>query len=165
MGMTKTHWMLCAGDDFLAARDSVLAFFDKSILLFYDTIEAVERDSWPASTETFWSALEEGIAENRVVLHGLLDDLRAEGCQDFNDLTSLPVGYPSKVLHLIAHLLDGFIGIDTVFYNMVEDSHWLSEGLRETVVKAPARFWLIRVEAGFRSEATAAFIHRGENNK
>ncbi len=159
MGMTKTHWMLCLGDDLSAARGSVLTFFRKSILLFYDAIEAVESGSWSAETDMFWVEIEKGLAANRLVLQGFLDDLRAEGCRDLNDLTSLPVGYPSKVLHLVAHMVDGFIGIDSVFYNMEEDSHWLSDGLRATIRKTPARYWLVRVEASFMSEATAAFIH------
>lgn len=159
MELTKTHWMLCAADDFSSARDSVLEFFNKSILLSYDAIEVVEPGSWSAETETFWVGIDKGIAANRLLLQEFLDDLRAEGCRDLNDFTALPVGYPSKLLHIIAHLVDGFIGIDSVFYNMVEDSHWLSEAVRATIRKAPARYWLIQAEASFRSAATASFIH------
>jgi len=159
MGMTKTHWMLCAGDDFATARDSVLSFFNKSILLSYDAIVADEHSSCSAEDPGFWVELEEGVAENRLVLGGFLDDLRGEGCRDIDGLTALPLGYPSKILHIIAHLLDGFIGIDSVFYNLIEDSHWLSEGLRDTIRKAPSRYWLVRVEASFMSAEAASFIH------
>lgn len=157
--MTKTHWLLCAGDNFATARNSVLTFFSKSILLFYDDVTAVEHASCSAEDERFWKELEDGIAENRLVLRGFLDDLQAEGCRQIDDLTALPLGYPSKMLHIIAHLLDGFIGIDSVFYNLLEDSHWLSDGLRGTIRKTPTRYWLIRVEASFMSAETAAFIH------
>lgn len=159
MGMTKTHWMLCAGEDYAAAQTAVVAFFRKSILLDYDAVEVVEASSWSAENERFWEEVEKGEGANRLLLQGFLDDLRAEGCKDFSDLPSLPVGYPSKLLHIIAHLVDGFIGIDSVLYNMVEDSHWLSDGVRADIRKKPSRYWLLRVEASFVSEATAAFIH------
>ena len=159
MGMTKTHWMLCAGDDFATARAAALSFFKKSILLFYDEIDVAEHDSCSAADERFWRELTEGIVANRLVLRGFLGELQAEGCREIDDLTSLPLGYPSKVLHLIAHLLDGFIGIDSVFYNLLEDSHWLSDGLGDKLRKSPSRYWLIRVEASFMSSEAAAFIH------
>jgi len=159
MGITKTHWMLCAGEDYAAAQTAVVAFFRKSILLAYDAIEVVEAGSWSAESEMFWEEVERGEVANRVVLQDFIDDLRAEGYLEFNDLPSLSVGYPSKLLHIIAHLVDGFIGIDSVLYNMVEDSHWLSDGVRAEIRKKPSRYWLLRVEASFVSEATAAFIH------
>jgi len=157
--MTKTHWMLCAGDDFATARGSVRSFFKKSILLAYDDVYAVEHTSCSAEDERFWRELEAGVAANRLVLRGFLDDLRAEGCREIEDLTTLSLGYPSKVLHLIAHLLDGFIGIDSVFYNLLEDSHWLSDELRDIIRETPARYWLVKVEASFMSAETAAIIH------
>lgn len=159
VGVTKTHWLLCAAADFASAGDAVQNFFQKTILLSYDVLEAVEEGSCSAEVEGFWQALEAGITANRLVLAGLLDDLKAEGCQRIDDLPGLAVGYPSKVLHIIAHLLDGFIGIDSVFYNLLEDSHWLSEGLRQTILTTPSRFWLVRVDASFVSAATASFIH------
>ena len=159
MGMTKTHWMLCAGDDFATARAAVLSFFKKSILLSYDDIDVAEHDACSAVDEGFWRELTEGIAANRLVLRGFIDELQTEGCREIDDLTALPLGYPSKVLHLIAHLLDGFIGIDSVFYNLLEDSHWLSDGLGDSIRKNPSKYWLIRVEASFMSAEAAAFIH------
>ena len=53
------------------------------------------------------------------------------------------------MLHVITHLLDGFFGIDSYFYNLVEDSHWVSEELRATIKTSPSRYWLIAVEADF----------------
>ena len=158
--MTKIHWLLCAADDYAAACGSVQNFFRASLLLHYDTVSTVQEGSWSAVAPEFWQAVEEGIAENRRVLAGMLEELKAEGCRRIADLESLPMGYPSKVLHTIAHLLDGFIGIDSVFYNLPEDSHWLSDRFRETIRQAPARYWLIRVEARFVSTATASLIHQ-----
>jgi hypothetical protein len=157
--MTKTHWMLSAGADFTTARDNVQNFFKKSILLSYDTVGALEHDSCSAEDERFWPELEKGLAGNHLVLREFLNELQAAGCREIDDLATLPLGYPSKVLHLIAHLLDGFIGIDSVFYNLVEDSHWLSAGLRETIRQTPSKYWLIRAETSFRSAEAASFIH------
>jgi hypothetical protein len=159
MGMVNTHWMLCAGKDFAAARDAVLSFFNKSILLSYDAISIIEPASCSAKDGRFWGELERGAAANRLVLRRFLDELQAAGCQKIDDLSALPLGYPSKILHLIAHLLDGFIGIDSVFYNLVEDSHWLSDGMRRNIHKTPDMYWLLRVEASFVSADTASFIH------
>lgn len=159
MGMTKTHWLLCAAESFETARDHVLAFFHNSTVLCYDAVEVVESGSSSANDERFWVELEEGITANRRVLRGFLDDLQAEGCREIEDLNSLPMGYVSKVLHIVAHLLDGFIGIDSVCYNMAEDSHWLSAGLREGILLRPEGYWLIRVEASFESAESASLIH------
>lgn len=163
MGTAKTHWLLTEARDFTTASAAVLTFFKKSLLLSYDTVCVIESDSFAASDARFWPALEGGVAENALVLRGFLDDLRAEGCRVIEDLAVLPVGYPSKVLHLIAHLVDGFIGIDSVFYNRIEDSHGLSAALREKIHSQPSHYWLIRVEAGFGTEEEASLIHRDKH--
>lgn len=163
MGMTKTHWLLTEACDFTTARAAVLIFFKQSLLLSYDTVWAIEADSFSASDSRFWPALEGGVAENALVLRGFLDDLQAEGCRTIEDFAALPVGYPSKVLHLIAHLVDGFIGIDSVFYNRIEDSHGLSAALREKIRSQPSSYWLIQVEAGFTTEEEASLILRDKH--
>ena len=55
-------------------------------------------------------------------------------------------GYESKVLHIITHLVDGFFGADTVFYNLEEDSHWLSDKLTDKIKEQPEKFWLLKIE-------------------
>lgn len=164
MAKNKTHWMLCTGNDFATARDTVHSFFNKSILLAYDDICVIESASCSADNVRFWEELEEGVAANRLVLCGFLDELRAEGCQEIDDLKELPLGFPSKMLHLIAHLLDGFIGIDSVFYNLIEDSHWLSKKVRDAILEAPANYWLLKVEAHFISSEAASFLHISKKN-
>ncbi|MDD5757788.1 MAG: hypothetical protein PHI06_01750 [Desulfobulbaceae bacterium] len=163
MAESKTHWMLCTGKDFASTREKVYSFFTKSILLSYDNISVIESASCSAENARFWEELEEGVAANKLVLRGFLDELRAEGCQEIDDLKKLPLGFPSKVLHLIAHLLDGFIGIDSVFYNLIEDSHWLSDKLRDAILREPDGYWLLRVEASFLSVEAASFLHITEN--
>jgi hypothetical protein len=60
----------------------------------------------------------------------------------------LQQGYVTKVLHTLTHLLDGFIGIDSVFYNLVEDSHWASEGLLKALQDTAGEYWLVPVRTG-----------------
>lgn len=158
--MNKAHWLMCEADSFAAARSRVLGFFASSMLLHYDTVTAIEESSCSAENEAFWPALDQGVSANSSILQGFIDELQAEGCSRIADLPALAMGYPSKLLHIIAHLVDGFIGIDTVFYNLEEDSHRLSSGLRETIQRSPCRYWLIHIEASFRSPSSAALIHQ-----
>lgn len=157
--MTKTHWVLSTADDLASAREAVLSFFSKSILLSYDAVLVIEQESYDAADDAFWRLCEEGVAANRLILDAFMTELRATGCQTLDDLASLPTGYPSKVLHLIAHLQDGFIGIDSVFYNLVEDSHWISHRLGAAIRQTPGRYWLLKVDAEFSSAESAAFLH------
>jgi len=158
--MNRTHWLMCEADCFAVAQSRAHAFLASSMLLRYDTVSVVEGLSCSADTDRFWPALEEGIKANMSILRGLVDDLQAEGCRMIAEVPSLAMGYPSKLLHIIAHFVDGFIGIDSVFYNLEEDSHWLSDRLRETIQKSPERYWLVWVEARFPSMAAAALIHQ-----
>ncbi|MBA3014675.1 MAG: hypothetical protein KKD63_04570 [Proteobacteria bacterium] len=157
--MNKKHWLMCEADDFAAARSHILKFFSNSMLLHYDAVLAVEESSCSADNEVFWTVLDQGVSDNYKILQGFIGDIQGEGCQQIADVTTLAKGYPSKLLHIIAHFVDGFIGIDSVFYNLIEDSHWLSEGLRETIQRSPGRYWLVLVETSFTSPQTAALIH------
>jgi hypothetical protein len=78
------------------------------------------------------------------------------------DLLALKPGYPSKVLHILTHMLDGFIGIDSAFYNLVEDSHWLSEPLRTTILRNPEGYWLVPLWHG--PVASALLQHEKEGS-
>lgn len=151
---------MCEADGFAAAKSHVLKFFNNSSLLQYDSIAVVEEESYNAEKQEFWPALEQVINANMSILRGFIDDLQGEGCREIKDLQRLAMGYPSKLLHMIAHLVDGFIGIDSVFYNLIEDSHWISEALRKAVLKAPDRYWIVRLEASFSSPSSAALIHQ-----
>jgi hypothetical protein len=75
-------------------------------------------------------------------------ELQETGLGRAEDLLTLQQGYPSKLLHILTHMLDGFIGIDSVFYNLIEDSHWLSAPLRSTILHKPEHYWLVPVWHG-----------------
>jgi hypothetical protein len=105
------------------------------------------EDSLPASSPEFWDKMEHAILENRLVLRQLLTELGDEGITTLKDLEDLPQGYMSTILHTATHFLDGFFGVDTYFYNLVEDSHWVSEELTKKMRSVPAHFWLLAIEA------------------
>ncbi|MEJ2057239.1 MAG: hypothetical protein P8X39_05310, partial [Desulfofustis sp.] len=75
------------------------------------------------------------------------------------DLIDLNQGYQSKILHIIAHFLDGFIGIDSVFYNLIDDSHWLSDETRDKIEQQPDRFRLLSLKCYSLTPKEATLLH------
>jgi len=96
----------------------------------------------------FWETLELGLAANDVFARQMLDHLEEEGVTTLEQLLELKQGYATKILHTLTHLLDGFIGIDSVLYNLVEDSHWVSTELRESIHVTAEEYWLVPVRTG-----------------
>jgi hypothetical protein len=96
----------------------------------------------------FWRTLEHGLAANDSFARRMLDHLKEEGVTTLDQLPSLQQGYVTKILHTLTHLLDGFIGIDSVFYNLIEDSHRVSTGLTQSIRTTPVEYWLVPVRTG-----------------
>ena len=96
----------------------------------------------------FWPTLDQGVAANIAFARRMLEHLKKEGIATLDQLLELQQGYATKVLHTLTHQLDGFIGIDSVFYNLVEDSHRVSEELQNAIRSTPTEYWLIPVRAG-----------------
>lgn len=141
-----THEILTSGADFDRCRERVLAFFESYELVRYGAVRVDESRSLCAAREGFEERLEQALAGNRAVLDGLVKELEDEGIASLDRLRHLPQGYLSKTLHVITHFLDGFFGIDTCFFNLEEDSHWVSGGLRERIRANPSRYWIVVVE-------------------
>ena len=141
-----SHDVLLAGSDFEFCRRRVKRFFDRTMLIRYDEVLVVESESVNGKDENFLPRLNQGLAANRAVVIELLGNLREEGFVTLEDLQDLEKGYLSKIFHTIAHLLDGFIGIDSHFYNLEEDSHTVSRDLQRKIFLAPQNYWLIRVK-------------------
>lgn len=153
----KIHRILCHGD-FDSARRHTLNFFADTMLLHYDSLSVSEKGSYSAVGPEFWPLIEEGIEKNRELLMGYLNELREMGYNSTEALGRLTPGYPSKVLHIAAHILDGFIGLDSAFYSLPEDSHWLSENMRRIITASPGEFYLIEVSGSFLSQQDAALV-------
>jgi len=144
----KFHYeILSSGLDFDACKRNVLHFFQTYQLVRYAQIKILKDDSLPASSPEFWDKIEKAILENRLVLKQLLKELEDEGITTLKDLEKLPQGYKSTMLHTATHFLDGFFGVDTYFYNLVEDSHWVSRELTQKMQFSPAHYWLLALEA------------------
>ncbi len=98
--------------------------------------------------DQFWPTLENGVGANKIFARRMLEHLKKEGLTTLDQLLELEQGYATKVLHTLTHLLDGFIGIDSVLYNLVEDSHQVSEVLSEAIHNTPAKYWLVPLRTG-----------------
>jgi hypothetical protein len=141
-----SHDILIAGSDFESCRQRVKQFFGRTMLIRYDEVLVMENDSLNGTEKNFWGRIQEGLAANQKVLGEFLANLKAEGFMTLDDLKSLEKGYLSKILHTIAHLQDGFIGIDSRFYNFEEDSHGVSRDTQKKISATPENYWIIRVK-------------------
>jgi hypothetical protein len=159
MNRIAQHRVLVCGDSFAACSDQVRRFFDLTSLVIYDCIEVRQEQSRAAVAADFGGAVEAAIADNRETVDGLIAELGRTGIGSIDGLPGLPQGYPSKILHIIAHFLDGFIGIDSSFYNLVDDSHWLPESTRAAIVRHPENYWLIHVDCYSATPEEAALLH------
>lgn len=141
------HQILVKGVDFETSRAKVLQFFERYQLVRYSRIVVVQDASLASGDPDFEGRLQEAIMKNRKILLALIDEFQEEGINTLHDLSVLPQGYKTKMLHVITHLLDGFFGIDTYFYNLAEDSHWISDNLLSKIRSDPKRYWLLTIEA------------------
>jgi hypothetical protein len=141
-----SHDILVAGSDFESCRKKVIRFFDRTMLVRYDEVLAFEDESINGAVKEFPARLKEGLAANHQVIGELLENLKAEGFTTLEDLQGLEKGYVSKTFHTIAHLLDGFIGIDSCFYNLEEDSHGITLDLQQEILAVPQKYWILRVK-------------------
>lgn len=152
--------ILATGESRGEGRSQVLKFFDKTSLLYYDRIVIDEDRSLSAGNQGFSPMLEKALSQNRQVVANLVEELGAAGFATCTDLPNITQGYQSKVLHILAHFLDGFIGIDSVFYNMVNDSHWLPQETSDLIRDEPERFWLFPLDCYSVSPKEAALLHQ-----
>ena len=54
---------------------------------------------------------------------------------------------------------DGFIGIDSYFYNLIDDSHWLPQATAKAIQKDPNHYWLLHIDC-FATTAEEACLLR-----
>ncbi|MFH7320622.1 hypothetical protein ACHHRT_08415 [Desulfurivibrio sp. D14AmB] len=147
MKLENAHLVLVLAPDLERAAELVLRFFARTQLVRYDRVEVDRDNSCSAAHPEFKARLEEGVATNRRVLAEIMAELKVVGVRSLDDLAQLPQGYQSKLVHTAAHLLDGFFGIDSAFFNLVEDSHWLSEPLAGEIGQNPEDYHLLQVRA------------------
>ena len=164
-----SHDILSAGSDFKFCRERVKRFFDRTMLIRYDEVLVMEDESINGAEKNFRARIHEGLQANRKVVRELLENLKEEGFNTLLDLQCLEKGYLSKILHTVAHLQDGFIGIDTRFYNLEEDSHGVSRNLQQKIAAAPENYWILKVKGRIASagedpfDAFRTFEGRGDH--
>ena len=158
MELLASHVVLAEGNNEENCRKQVLQFFDKTSLVGYDKIDIAHR-SVAAFESEFSSELGKAIEQNKRTLKRFVDELGTTGFDHRSDLLQVEQGYNSKILHIIAHFLDGFVGIDSAFYNLVDDSHWLSEETEKKISKYPDRFRLMFLKCYSLTPKRASLLH------
>ncbi len=146
MKINNYHDFLVAGPDFDTCARKVERFFEKNVLVRYDRVHSDASQSLPASEKDFNTRLQAAIELHREVIKDLVDTLEEEGGADLSQWHTMEQGYVSNTVHTLAHLLDGFFGIDSRFYNLVDHSHQVSDVLMEKIPQSPQEFWLIKTE-------------------
>ncbi|MEJ2031767.1 MAG: hypothetical protein P8Y63_01720 [Deltaproteobacteria bacterium] len=143
--MNNIHELLIEGKTFAVAEQKALRFFARNLLARYEEAQVVAEASCSARHPDFWNRLTTGLAENRRRAADLVVELEEAGLTHMNQLRELSQGYESKILHTLAHLLDGFFGVDSYFYNLLDDSHGISEARRRLIREDPDSYGLLRV--------------------
>ncbi len=157
--MNITHSFLVHAPEVKTGAAQALRFLDKTILVKYDSVNVLQENCFSAEKDIFWQKITDGVAQNRQVLTQLIQELEDTGLQNLQDFTQFMEGYQSKTLHAAAHILDGFFGIDSVFYNLIADSHWVTDSLKQEIMSHPSEYWCIAVQGTFTTKSTASLIH------
>jgi hypothetical protein len=153
------HVILAAGKSQKRCKTKVIHFFERTSLVSYDQVVIDDERIISGSDNEFWELLQQALMQNQEVLAALVRELGDTGFDKRAQLPQLEQGYPSKVLHIIAHFLDGFIGIDTIFYNLIDDSHWLPDKTSDKIKSVPERYWLFSVDGYSMTPREAALLH------
>lgn len=141
------YFLVRSGSKELAARH-VERYLAGNQLICYAEFFVQPLEVLNGPDPLFEQTLAHGLAANENFARRMLAHLKEEGVTSLDQLPDLQQGYVTKVLHTLTHLLDGFIGIDSVFYNLVEDSHRISEELAASIRTAPTEYWLVPVRTG-----------------
>jgi hypothetical protein len=159
MKKISQHKMLLSGDSFDHCNDQVHKFFDLTSLVIYDCIEVIESKSFSGLNAAFFDLIVKAENHNRRTMQGLIDELVKANIRKTVDLQDIEQGYLSKTLHILSHFLDGFIGIDSYFYNLLDDSHWLPSATAGIIHENPHHYWLLHVD-GYATTAEEAGLLR-----
>ena len=149
MELTSNHKILVKGENDKEACELVERFFQRTTLINYDNLEIINEKIINGADPLFFPALDQGVEENLQLMRESIQTLEKGGCHSLADVLSLTNPYLCKVFHITAHLVDGFIDIDSKFYNIIEDSHRVSDYLRREILTAPYSYWLLGVRGYF----------------
>lgn len=160
MKRISRHKVLLAGDSFDHCSSQVHRFFDLTSLVIYDCIEARPEQSCSGLDAGFIDRIGDAESRNRRQVRELIAELEKTGIRTTADLHAIEQGYVSKTLHILSHFLDGFIGIDSYFYNLLDDSHWLPPRTAAAILATPHRYWLIHIDCYSATPEEAGLLRR-----
>lgn len=143
-----SHYFLVRAQNADLAARHVERYLDGNQLISYAEFFVHADEVLSATHAQFGETLARGLAANNAFARQMIDHLQEEGVTTLEQLLHLKQGYTTKLLHTLTHLLDGFIGIDSVLYNLVEDSHWVSAELSEAMHTKACEYWLVPVRTG-----------------
>ena len=152
------HKVLAAGDSFESCCRQVRKFFDLTSLVMYDCIQVIDDHCRSGLDADFFEMLNSAEQKNREKVAELTVELQQTGAETIADLKTLEHGYPSKILHVLSHFLDGFIGIDSFFYNLPDDSHWVPPETGDDLRANRNHYWLIHIDCYSTSPEEAALL-------
>ncbi len=159
MKLITNHQVLVTAPSIENGIAQVEVFFINTLLVKYDKIDIDKEKCLRGDETAFQEVLDNSIKENRKTLAEFIKEFERTGISTVSNLNALKQGYPSKLLHIIAHFLDGFIGIDSVFYNLIEESHWVSDAMLQTIATNPENFQLIHLN-GYSSSPDKVALER-----
>ncbi len=139
------HTLLVQSNDRQDAEQHVLRFFATNQLVRYNSVDIDSHGVVNAEDKAFFSTIEAGLRANNRALENLLRELQAEGGANLQAWPSLQQGYVTKLLHTIVHFLDGFFGVDSALYNLVENSHQVTAVLQKRMQDNPRNYWIVPV--------------------
>jgi hypothetical protein len=158
MKRISQHKVLLAGESFEHCCNQLHRFFDLTSLVIYDCIETRKELSFSGIDAGFYAHIAAAENRNRKILEDLVVELNKSGVKNTTDLQHIVQGYVSKTLHIISHFLDGFIGIDSYFYNLLDDSHWLPPLTLQSIYINPGHYWLIHIDCYSTTPAEAGLL-------
>lgn len=158
MNQISEHKMLLIGDSFDHCSEQVHKFFDLTSLVIYDCIEAVESQSFSSLDADFVDHIVTAEKHNHRMVQELIDELKKANIRKTEDFRNIEQGYLSKTLHILSHFLDGFIGIDSYFYNLIDDSHWLPPPTAQSIHERAHHFWLLHINCFATTAEEAGFL-------
>lgn len=164
MEIKSRHIFLVQAESRQDASHKVVHFLQATELVSYGRLNIDENGVVSGTSDSFWEILWHGVEKNKAFSQQVLEELKGNGVREVGDLLTVSLGYPSKLLHILAHMIDGFIGVDSVFYNLVEDSHWLGKNQETVIRKTPEQFWLVPVETGEAEESVLPAAAMVDNN-
>ncbi len=159
MKRLSQHKVLLSGDSFEHCCDQLHKFFNLTSLVIYDCIETRKELSLCGLDAAFFTDIAAAENRNRLMTRDLLTELEKSGIKKTADLQHLAQGYLSKTLHILSHFLDGFIGIDSYFYNLLDDSHWLPTQTLQAIQDNPGHYWLIHIDCYSATPGEAGLLH------